>query len=113
MNDPLELLENKNNRIPSFLSDKYNPVGCGLLGVGAATFINWALRRPLLSGVQKHIILGVGGVLLGSWLEEKRVAHFAEKDAVLRHYVQLHPDDFPVKPRVKFADVLESWTPIR
>ncbi|KAL5279323.1 Ndufc2 family protein [Megaselia abdita] len=105
MNDPLELLENKNIRIPSFLSDKYNPIGCGLLGVGAAFFVNWAMRRPLVSGIQKHIILGAGGVALGSWLDSKREAHFAERDAVLRHYVQLHPEDFP-KTRRFFFEVI-------
>lgn len=50
MNDPIDLLENKNNRIPSFLSDKYNPMIAGVLGFGAACFVNFGLRRPILSG---------------------------------------------------------------
>lgn len=53
------------------------------------------------SGIQKHVVLGVGGVFLGAWLDGKRDAHFAERDAVLRHYVELHPDDFP--PTRKFC----------
>lgn len=33
----------------------------------------------------------VGGKTVDGWRNE----HLAERDAVLRHYVQLHPEDFP------------------
>lgn len=47
------------------------------------------------SGIQKHIALGAGlsGILM--YVSKKREDYFAEKDAVLRHYIELHPEDFP------------------
>ena len=33
----------------------------------------------------------VGGKTVDGWRNE----HLAERDAVLRHYIQLHPEDFP------------------
>lgn len=68
------------------------------------------------------------------YLEKVRKGYYAEKDAVLRHYIELHPDDFP-RPgecgvvqkflqsnsfiffkftvRMKYKEVLEEWIPIR
>lgn len=37
----------------------------------------------------------------------------ADRDAALRHYIQLHPDDFPPFERKKLKDVLENWAPLR
>lgn len=67
--------------------------------------------------------------------------YLAERDATLRHYIELHPEDFPppgnkieknlcaavnktvililfflfcsIAVRVKYADVMEEWVPIR
>jgi len=50
VNDPLELLSNKGNRQASFLNPIWNPLACGLAGVGVAIFVNWGFRRPVLSG---------------------------------------------------------------
>lgn len=35
------------------------------------------------------------GGFLGKTLEGWRNDHMAERDAILRHYVELHPEDFP------------------
>ncbi|XP_017047333.1 NADH dehydrogenase [ubiquinone] 1 subunit C2 [Drosophila ficusphila] len=113
VNDPLELLTNKGNRQSSFLSPIWNPLACGLAGVGVAIFVNWGFRRPVFSGIQKHIAFGVLGVGAGSYFDQKRNDYLAKRDAVLRHYIELHPDDFPVKDRKKYGDVLESWVPVR
>lgn len=32
-----------------------------------------------------------GGKIVDGWRND----HLAERDAVLRHYIQLHPEDFP------------------
>uniref|UniRef100_A0A1A9V829 NADH dehydrogenase [ubiquinone] 1 subunit C2 n=1 Tax=Glossina austeni TaxID=7395 RepID=A0A1A9V829_GLOAU len=110
--DPLELLSNK-NREPRFLSSVYNPVACALSGFGLAAFLNWGFRRPIFSGIQKHIALAVAGGIIGKYIDEKRDDYLATRDAILRHYVELHPEDFPPIPRKKYADVLERWVPIR
>ncbi|KAI8125445.1 hypothetical protein FF38_14401 [Lucilia cuprina] len=113
VNDPLVLLTNKGERQPNFLSTIYNPLACAAAGCGLAMILNWGFRRPVMSGIQKHIALTAAGGFLGTYLDKKRNEALATRDAVLRHYVQLHPEDFPVVERKKYADVLEKWVPIR
>lgn len=52
-NDPLELLTNKGDRKPRFLSKFINPLGCASLGFGIAISLNWGFRKPLFSGEWK------------------------------------------------------------
>lgn len=35
------------------------------------------------------------GFTFGHFFYQYRMNYFAERDAVFRHYVQLHPEDFP------------------
>ncbi|KAH8411950.1 hypothetical protein KR222_003558 [Zaprionus bogoriensis] len=130
--DPLELLTNRGNRQPSFLSPIWNPLACAAGGFGIALFVNLGFRKPIFSGIQKHILFTAAGGAIGSFLDKKRDDYAAKRDAVLRHYVELHPDDFPVTgewrallagtrtncitffaDRKKYGEVLESWVPIR
>ncbi|KAI9586330.1 NADH dehydrogenase [ubiquinone] 1 subunit C2 [Glossina fuscipes] len=111
--DPLELLTDKVGRQPRFLSSVYNPVACAAAGFGLAAFLNWGFRRPAFSGIQKHIAFAIAGGVFGIYIDKKRDEYLATRDAILRHYVQLHPDDFPPIQRKKYADVLERWVPIR
>lgn len=48
-----------------------------------------------LSGIQKHVVAAVGLGALALTMDKWRTQYFAEKDATLRHYVELHPEDFP------------------
>lgn len=48
-----------------------------------------------MSGIQKHIIAAVAGAGVGKVMDDYRNEYYADRDAVLRHYVQLHPEDFP------------------
>ncbi|XP_030380564.1 NADH dehydrogenase [ubiquinone] 1 subunit C2 [Scaptodrosophila lebanonensis] len=113
VNDPLEILTNKGTRASSFLSPIWNPMICTVLGFGTAIFVNWGFRRPPFSGIQKHLAFAAIGGAAGFYFDQKRNEYLAKRDAVLRHYVELHPEDFPVKDRKKYADVLEVWAPIR
>lgn len=36
-----------------------------------------------------------GGYLAGHLWMQHRKNYFAERDALMRHYIQLHPEDFP------------------
>ncbi|XP_044743236.1 NADH dehydrogenase [ubiquinone] 1 subunit C2 [Chrysoperla carnea] len=110
---PVELLTPDPNRIPSFLSDKIVPIICGALGFGCVCYVNWGSRRPVFSGVQKHVLASTIGVVLGKIVDQKRNEYLSERDAVLRHYIELHPEDFPAPERKKFADILQPWIPIR
>lgn len=44
-----------------------------------------------------HIAFTAIGGITGHFSEKWRSDFFAEKDAVLRHYVELHPELFPTK----------------
>ncbi|XP_055918237.1 NADH dehydrogenase [ubiquinone] 1 subunit C2 [Eupeodes corollae] len=109
----LELLENRGDRQPTIMNTLFNPLASALAGCGLAMFINFAYRRPVWSGIQKHIAFTAIGGGLGLYLDKKRNEHLADRDAVLRHYIMLHPEDFPMPERKKYADVLEVWQPIR
>ncbi|CAH0407007.1 unnamed protein product [Chilo suppressalis] len=82
-------------------------------GVATGVAINFGTRRPLLSGIQKHVLGIAGWVGALSYVQKKRDDYFAEKNAVFLHYVELHPEDFPVPERRKIGDILEPWIPIR
>ncbi|XP_068632752.1 NADH dehydrogenase [ubiquinone] 1 subunit C2 [Battus philenor] len=83
------------------------------VGVGTGMFINFGSRRPAFSGIHKHVIAAGGWCALLNFVQNKRNEYYAEKDAVYRHYVELHPDDFPTPERKKIADIFEPWVPIR
>ncbi|CAD6998200.1 NADH dehydrogenase [ubiquinone] 1 subunit C2 [Ceratitis capitata] len=111
--DPIKLLTDKGERQPSYMSNKFNPVICSILGFGCAVFMNFGLRKPPFSGIQNHAIFTLIGGGLGVFFDQKREEYLAKRDAVLRHYIELHPEDFPVKERKKYGDILEPWVPIR
>ncbi|CAO1434853.1 unnamed protein product [Diamesa serratosioi] len=109
----LKLLEDSSERKKTFLNDIWTPMACGLVGFGAMCFVNYGTRRPIFSGVQKHMLAATLGVVGGKTVDGWRNEHLAERDAVLRHYIQLHPEDFPDPERKKFSDLLIRWNPVR
>ncbi|XP_055587640.1 NADH dehydrogenase [ubiquinone] 1 subunit C2 [Uranotaenia lowii] len=108
---PLELLSGTYSK--SWLHDKYAPLAGSLFGFAGACYVNFGSGRPVLSGIQKHIIAALSVGFLVTQADKWRNQHLAEKDATLRHYIELHPEDFPTPERKKFADVFEYWQPIR
>nr|CAH7729246.1 unnamed protein product [Callosobruchus chinensis] len=110
---PLELLENDNTIEKPLLTKYFSPVAAGTVGFFAVIIGNWASKRPVMSGIQKHIAATLGLGAIGKFMDDYRDKNFAERDAVYRHYIQLHPEDFPPFERVKYKDLLEPWYPIR
>lgn len=49
-----------------------------------------------ITGIQKHIIHAAVGAAAGRYIDTHADDYVSEKDAVLRHYIQLHPEDFPM-----------------
>ncbi|KAG5886428.1 hypothetical protein JTB14_035720 [Gonioctena quinquepunctata] len=111
--DPLVLLENDGTREVPLLSKIFAPVIWGTTGFLGVIVANYATRRPVFSGIQKHIGVAAGAAGIGKIIDDYRNQYLADRDAVLRHYVQLHPEDFLVHEPKKFKDVLEPWIPIR
>ncbi|XP_044747674.1 NADH dehydrogenase [ubiquinone] 1 subunit C2 [Coccinella septempunctata] len=110
---PLELLTNHGTVKPPFLYDVWGYLVGGVLGFGGALYGNYATKRPIVSGVHRTAAVTVVSALLGNYFDDLKKDYDAERDAVLRHYVQLHPEDFPPFERKKYAEVLEPWVPIR
>ncbi|XP_059049634.1 NADH dehydrogenase [ubiquinone] 1 subunit C2 [Achroia grisella] len=110
----IELLKLGNEGRQKPFLNAYWPQILGVaFGVGAAVSINFGTRRPLFSGIQKHVLLAGATTALLTYVQKKRDEYYAERDAVYRHYIELHPEDFPVPERRKIGDLLEPWVPIR
>ncbi|KAJ8965238.1 hypothetical protein NQ317_006204 [Molorchus minor] len=101
---PLELLENDGTRETPFLSKVWVPVCLGTMGFVAVITANVATKRPIFSGIQRHILASAGLVGIGKLLDDYRNQILADRDAVLRHYIQLHPEDFPPFERKRFQN---------
>ncbi|OWR54570.1 NADH dehydrogenase [ubiquinone] 1 subunit C2 [Danaus plexippus] len=110
----LELLKLGDQGREAPVLNKYWPYILGaVFGVGTGITLNLCTRRPIWSGIQKHILGVAGWTATLNYAQNKRNAYYAEKDAVLRHYIELHPEDFPEPERKKIGDLLEDWIPIR
>ncbi|KAK9731829.1 NADH-ubiquinone oxidoreductase subunit b14.5b [Popillia japonica] len=111
--DPIELLTNDLSREEPFLNKHWSAGLCGFVTFGAVCFGNWSAKKPLLSGIHQHALFTSAAVYIGHIIENYRRDYLAERDAVLRHYIQLHSDEFPIPERKKFGEILEPWIPIR
>ena len=49
-----------------------------------------------MAGIQRHVTLGAAGWIAGTYINKWIESNSAERDAVLKHYIQLHQEDFPV-----------------
>ncbi|VVC97346.1 unnamed protein product [Leptidea sinapis] len=97
----IELLQLGNeDRKKPFLNEYWTYILGTAFGVTSGIFMNFGTRRPVMSGFQKHILATVGWTALLSFVQNRRDNYLAEKDAVLRHYIELHPEDFPVPGNV-------------
>lgn len=57
------------------------------------------------SGAYRYPIYFVIGAFVGQmWLNNRR-NYWADRDAVLRHYVQLHPEDFAPPGIIQLLDI--------
>ncbi|XP_014255851.1 uncharacterized protein LOC106670228 [Cimex lectularius] len=111
--DPRKLLLPDPEEKKTVLYDKFTPLCLAsilFLGVLASRRFN---RKPVFSGIQHHIMAVVGGWVVGKALHNMMENHNAEKDAIYRHYIDLHPDDFPTPQRIKVGEKFGPWTPIR
>ncbi|KAG8222053.1 hypothetical protein J437_LFUL000497 [Ladona fulva] len=109
----IEVLFDERERPVPFLSQIFNPLFGGILGVSCAIFVNFVSKKPILSGIQKHIIFGAVGLGAGKFFDGIRNEELAKRDAVMRHYIQLHPEDFPMPEGKKYKELLTPWVPVR
>ncbi|XP_037087274.1 NADH dehydrogenase [ubiquinone] 1 subunit C2-like [Pollicipes pollicipes] len=89
------------------------PISWSVMGFGSGFVYNLFAKKPMFAGIQRHIGLGLAGWMAGVYIEKWLQSSAAERDAVLKHYIQLHPEDFPVPERKKYGEILEDWSPLR
>ncbi|XP_066970038.1 NADH dehydrogenase [ubiquinone] 1 subunit C2 [Macrobrachium rosenbergii] len=112
--DPAEYFNpDRPARDPGPIRKHWYPVVVGLGGVLFACFANSLSRRPAFSGIQKHILGGTLGVVIGITADNYGKRKAAHRDLMLYNYIVNHPEDFPPIERKKFADVFEKWVPVR
>ncbi|XP_066252083.1 NADH dehydrogenase [ubiquinone] 1 subunit C2 [Euwallacea similis] len=109
---PLELL-NTPRIAPGPFNQFFVPGITGFTGFLAVIGTNYGTKRPVFSGIQKHILATVIGVAVGLFIQKKTDEKTAERDAIFRHYIELHPEDFPPYERKLYKDVFQPWVPIR
>lgn len=54
----------------------------------------WTVRASV-SGLPRYVFVTGAFAVAGKYLNDFRNQYLAERDAVFRHYVSLHPEDFP------------------
>ncbi|XP_067010079.1 NADH dehydrogenase [ubiquinone] 1 subunit C2 [Anabrus simplex] len=113
MATPLELLTPREDRVDTYLSKIWAPALCGSVAFLTVCFVNFGTKRPVFSGIQKHILWTSGAAFAGKVIDGYRNDYLADRDAVLRHYVELHPEDFPAPERKKYSELFLPWIPVR
>uniref|UniRef100_A0A914VMS1 NADH dehydrogenase [ubiquinone] 1 subunit C2 n=1 Tax=Plectus sambesii TaxID=2011161 RepID=A0A914VMS1_9BILA len=58
------------------------------------TFYNIWGKKPFYFSLVPRLALGVGVAGLGWFFGTLRERHFQMRDAIVDHYVKLHPEDF-------------------
>lgn len=122
----IDILTDDPNRKVPLLSRAWPVIGAAAFGFGAMVFLNASTRRPYFSGlfsfinrpetrnyvsnlsailgIQYHILAATIGGFSGYKLDGWRDDHMAERDAVLKRYVELHPEDFPDQGETRNAE---------
>ncbi|XP_050695289.1 NADH dehydrogenase [ubiquinone] 1 subunit C2-like [Eriocheir sinensis] len=98
---------------PGLYRKLWYPVVMGGLGVSVVAFTNIYTRRPTWSGLQRHIIAGSAGLVLGILTDRWTKKQAALRDNIYYNYILSHPEDFPPIERKKYKEVLHEWIPIR
>ncbi|CAG9762379.1 unnamed protein product [Ceutorhynchus assimilis] len=109
---PLELLDTPGIE-PGLINQYFGPVAFGTLGLTTSVLAHWVTKRPIWSGLQIHVASTALGAYIGHYMEKRRNAKMAVRDAIFRDYIRLHPDEFPPYERKQYKDIFEKWIPIR
>lgn len=96
----------------SLISKYFYPVTFAITAGLSPTINNYVYRKPLYAGIHRHIAFTIAGFMLGLYTERYLEKKWAHRDAVIKHYIELHPEDF-VEEKRKYKEVFEEWYPAR
>ncbi|XP_050542128.1 NADH dehydrogenase [ubiquinone] 1 subunit C2 [Daktulosphaira vitifoliae] len=97
----------------TWLEDKWFPFMGFVMGAGSNLYGNIMSRRPFYAGIHKTLGLGAIAAYGFYYFKQYRNDYLADKDAMYRHYIQLHPEDFPAPERKKVGEMFKEWVPVR
>lgn len=86
------------------------------ISVGSFWFFNLWRKKPLYFGIVPSSILIAAGTALGYGAGKLREHHYRTRDAVIQHYISLHPEDFDHLKDYNgrpFSQILLPWYPVR
>ncbi|XP_058792351.1 NADH dehydrogenase [ubiquinone] 1 subunit C2 [Phymastichus coffea] len=109
----LDILTPDPNYEPNFFSKWFHWIVIPGTVVSGVAYVNYFQRRPIYAGLRRYAIALVAGLVGAKVLEDAKWHREAERDAVLRHYVKLHPEDFPPPKKETYNDVFWEWVPVR
>ncbi|VDP00599.1 unnamed protein product [Soboliphyme baturini] len=85
------------------------------LGIVSHVSFNYYRRRPYYAGLPTSLAYLITIPLIGYGIGTYRDYHMRVRDAVVEHYMELHPEDFEQLKgsERKWKDVFLPWIPIR
>jgi len=81
--------------------------------MGGKTVENIVRKKPWYA--QIYMTLGYGAIMwygIGYYYMWSRSIG-TKGEAVIKHYIELHPEDFPIIERKKYKNILADWYPVR
>ncbi|CAH1738637.1 NADH dehydrogenase [ubiquinone] 1 subunit C2 [Aphis gossypii] len=97
----------------TWLEDKWFPFMGFVLGAGSVWLTHTINRRPFYAGLHLKLGAGIIGATALYYYKQYRTSYLADKDAMYRHYIQLHPEDFQAPERKKVGELFKEWVPVR
>uniref|UniRef100_A0A915LRS1 NADH dehydrogenase [ubiquinone] 1 subunit C2 n=2 Tax=Meloidogyne incognita group TaxID=654580 RepID=A0A915LRS1_MELJA len=88
----------------------------GLAGITSCSYYNIFYRKPWYQAIVVKSLLISGGMCLAYFAGKSRVYNMATRDAVIEHYMELHPDDFERTSDYigrPYSELLMPWFPRR
>ncbi|OXU20882.1 hypothetical protein TSAR_015233 [Trichomalopsis sarcophagae] len=109
----LDLLTPDPNYQENFISKNYPWIVCPFITVGGNAYVTYLQGRPWYSGIRRYALAIGAGIIMAKVLKDAKYHREAERDAVMRHYIKLHPEDFPPPVRKTFNEELRDWVACR
>ncbi|KAI1287434.1 hypothetical protein HDE_10085 [Halotydeus destructor] len=110
---PLDVYDKFDRPPPKFGVYLLFPVfGAALACIGVAGQ-NYYTKKPVISQLWKYAVFCGLGAYFGHSVFNYNAKVANRNDAIYRHYLETHYDDFPVVERMKYKDIFKGWIPIR
>merc|ERR1719481_948070 len=109
----MDVMDKEGNDFEGFIGRIWAPMSSAIFPVCASTAYNVQARVPLRTNLIPALIatpfFGLIGYGIRRFFDNRR----AEEEAIMRHYILTHPEQFPEPKRTKYIDMIQPWKPWR